>query len=371
MRTFVVILALAAAPLAPAQGLRLPPSGPGPKEGRPSSPPRYLISAAAISPDGALAATGYTLGGAENSPMIRLWDAATGKELRAIPGRDPGVRYLAFTADGKQLLSGDGDYAAFRLWDVKTGEEVRAFTEDGYQAGACGLSADGKHLLTAGVKHTGRPHERDEKYETQCKLWEVSSGKLISAFRPSSGGPFGSSLCVSADGRRMLHHGKLMDTVSGETGRSFDGDDASASRSAFSPDGKYLVIDMCQTVSASRDEDQYHLMLWNLDKDEWVKKLPVKSAGAASAPHTAPYAHVILFSPDGKVVLTADRDGMLRAWDLDAGKEKWAVECDCRAAAFVADGKEVLLVRVTPGPGREQLYFQYRDAATGEQLRNR
>src|SRR5262245_1955072 len=53
----------------------------------------------AFSPDGKTVASGG------EDRTIRLWDRATGKEIRRLAGHRSGVCRLAFTPDGKHLVS--------------------------------------------------------------------------------------------------------------------------------------------------------------------------------------------------------------------------------------------------------------------------
>jgi WD40 repeat protein/serine/threonine protein kinase len=61
-----------------------------------------------------------------NDNTVRLWDTATGKELKVFRGHKDAVRSVAFSTNGKRVLSGDRDGAVF-LWDVSGGKDAIAF----------------------------------------------------------------------------------------------------------------------------------------------------------------------------------------------------------------------------------------------------
>jgi WD40 repeat protein len=81
------------------------------------------VEAVAVSPDGTL------IGTASFDHTAKLWDAATGKELRTFGG-DQGhkgqVLAVAFSADGGQLATGGADNFA-RVWDTGTGFPAQRF----------------------------------------------------------------------------------------------------------------------------------------------------------------------------------------------------------------------------------------------------
>ena len=98
--------------------------------------------------------------------MARLWDVASGKEIRRFDHRHTnGVRSVAFSPDGKQVLTGSSDDTAL-LWDTASGKEIRSF--EGHAAGIASVafSPDGKHILTGSADCTSR-------------IWDAATGKEL------------------------------------------------------------------------------------------------------------------------------------------------------------------------------------------------
>src|SRR5262249_39271450 len=79
----------------------------------------------ALSPDGktlALAQRGA-------NPSILLMEVATGKEKLELKGHDSTINSVAFSGDGRSLVSAGSDGAA-RVWDLKTGKAVATLTPE-------------------------------------------------------------------------------------------------------------------------------------------------------------------------------------------------------------------------------------------------
>ena len=112
------------------------------------------VSWIAFSADGATLATGYRDHG--RNPTSRLWDPATGKELRRFPSGDKSAPFW----EAKQLVMGGP------LWNALTGKRFRQLTGDGFA-----LSPDGKTL----AKASNQDHA--------IELWELATGQLRHQFR--------------------------------------------------------------------------------------------------------------------------------------------------------------------------------------------
>jgi WD40 repeat protein len=73
----------------------------------------------AISPDGRrLAGIEIDASGHVATDAIHVWDVATGRELFTLQPRDARATAMAFSPDGKQLLTGF-DRGTYAIWDVQ------------------------------------------------------------------------------------------------------------------------------------------------------------------------------------------------------------------------------------------------------------
>jgi WD40 repeat protein len=79
---------------------------------------------------------------------VRLWDAASGKEVRTLRGHTEPVAGIGFSPDGGRLVSGGRDRTV-RLWDVATGRELLLFRVAGGPIWAVSFSRDGRRVAAA------------------------------------------------------------------------------------------------------------------------------------------------------------------------------------------------------------------------------
>jgi RNA polymerase sigma factor (sigma-70 family) len=151
----------------------------------------------------AFARDGLTLVSTSHDATLRIWDPVTGQQVRKIqvpddsfasPGDDPnrvkGVHYggllsVAYSADCRLLASGSYD-GTVRIWEAATGRELHALRGHGREVASVAFSPDGKVLASGSWDHT-------------IRLWDSASGKLLQP-REGQDGPV-DNLAVSADGR--------------------------------------------------------------------------------------------------------------------------------------------------------------------------
>jgi WD40 repeat protein/serine/threonine protein kinase len=122
----------------------------------------------AFSPDGQhVAAAGYAY-------MVRVWDATTGKEVRALSDDDWVIWGVTFSPNGRHLASCSAD-STVRIWDWSTGEHLQILEpRHAARVANVAFSRDGNLLASA-------------SWDRTVKVWDTATWKLLHDLPDSSG----------------------------------------------------------------------------------------------------------------------------------------------------------------------------------------
>lgn len=335
-----------------------------------------VIDCVAFSPDGR-----YLAGGPRRG-VVQVWEAVTGKLHRPLTAPAEGVRFVAFTADSREVIAADHrEVRAGRLAGPAAPGRVLAAAGQWGRAAVVrergmerrvepqlvnmALSLDGKTLVVRSADWDGWPVRlvdlRTGKTRGQfdggrglalapdhvllavaedheIALWDTGCGELVRSWRDNASGQ---ALAFSPDGKTLAANDSLWEVATGKRLGRFALPSYMAESACFSPDGKTLAVSPCEGNA---------ILLWDVATRRYV---PVGEAHAGEV-------KAIACSPDGRTLASSSTDGTLRLWCPKTGK---ALACLPAPSAgisrlvFSPDGKLLAcaaggLVLVDPATGK-------------------
>jgi WD40 repeat protein len=220
---------------------------------------------------------------------------------------------LVYSPDGKFIASGGSDNR-IRLWEPETGKEIRALEGHKGSVNCIALSADGKWLASGSQAH-------------ELHLWEVATGKVHRRFLGHTApierlalSPNGKVLASSCLGGTL----RLWDTDTGKETRSLPIDKGHRVQGMqFTPDSKHLAF--------------------NNRSDQGIQLVDVAGGKLIRAfKGHKDNVDELVFTADGKTLLSGGADHTIRAWDVASGKEQRRFGDEkqlVRSLALAPDGK--------------------------------
>jgi WD40 repeat protein/class 3 adenylate cyclase/type II secretory pathway predicted ATPase ExeA len=302
--------------------------------------------------------------GPEDSGLIDIRDAETGRSVLSFHGHDEDVNQVAFSSDGSRLAS-TGDDGELKVWDPSSGRLLAGLSGSGSARGAS-FSADGSLVAAAwdgnervrvldlttdrevsrtrvdGVIDTAlSPDGRRIAVasDSGTAVFDVETGERV--FRLGRGdsedvswSPDGRSVAVASDRDTRVWEagtGRLQDTLLGHAGRVYS--------VAWSPDSSRLVTGGADGVAK----------VWEIGATGSRQLWSLSALGTRSG------VQGLTFSPDGSRVMAGDLNvSTVTIWDLGSnGDAEWAhVPSRGEApvpARFLPDGRQVAAISRSDG----------------------
>jgi len=221
------------------------------------NPNSYTSVSLAFSPDGRTLITGS---GSDVSDAVRLWEVATGRQLRSLDGLRNQVASVAYSPSGKSVAIGTMN-GPIKLWDISSGE-VRALVGHGSWVPSMAFTPDGQTLVSGSFDNT-------------VKVWETSTGKL----------------------RRSITNPNRFEALGSIPHQAIDRINA-------------IALDPSGTVVASGGNDGT-IRLWDIASGRELRALNGHSSGVKS----------LAFHPDGRLLASGAEDATIKLWDPRSGNE--------------------------------------------------
>src|SRR5258708_26536458 len=286
------------------------------------------VSAFAFSPNGKMFACGDLLG------LVTLFDTETKSEISVFRGHSSMILSVTFNPTGTLLASSSGDPdnlnpdTSVRLWDVASKTQV-AQIDKAYKQLGLRLSPDGRTLALDGFDGVVRLWDVDKQAlktefkghknwvgrvqfgaysdilasssgDGTIKLWNIKSGALTQtlsvpdgtwgmAFKPNS------SVLAAGENDTV----SIWDSSNGTELIRLAGYEGAVASVNFSPYGTLLVSD------SGFENPNHALFIWDL----------AQTTKTILSGHTD-IIETVLFSPDGKFIVSASRDDTLRFWGV-------------------------------------------------------
>ena len=328
---------------------------------------------------------GKSLVAIDRTDAVLVWDAATGRMVRAIGGHPIAFRYIALSPDGQTLATVE-DSGQLRTWDVASGHERRRWhAMQGF--GHClTFSPDGRTVAAA----LGSFDQANKEEEKAIILWDLDApterrrrfaadwrGTAVLAFTPDGKGLVTCS--NDTESRRVGEKPekgstRLWDVATGRVQRRYPIEDFDFKSVAVSPDGKLLAAGASDQTIRVYDLTTGRERIPRLGQEHALRAKPLQKQVKADPGFSDPLVmRCLAFSPDGSILASGCRGtgntgstfiAEVYLWDVAGGKELRhfpAHQGWVSSVSFSPDGRTL----ATTGP---EPMIRLWDVATGSEV---
>jgi WD40 repeat protein len=239
-----------------------------------------FVNSVAFSPDNTMLAT------ASDDRTIKLWDLTNYQEICTLSAHSRPVKSVAFSPDNRLLASGSWD-KTIKLWDVATKALLCTLKGHKLQVSAVAFSPNAQYLASASFDRT-------------VLIWDLKTSQTLPPYQMLSGhlwpvlsvafSPNGETIATGSDDKTV----KFWNLATGQATHSFLGHSWAVAAVAFSPNGETLI-------SGSWDKT---IKVLRVNTGEEIDTL----AGHLDA------ICAIAFSPNGQIVASGSKDRTIKLW---------------------------------------------------------
>lgn len=218
---------------------------------------------------------------------LRVWNAGSGETVFSTKPYADSYEVLAVALNGNgTLAAAAGDDKKIYLYRVDSGEKYGELVGHEDSVCALSLSADGQTMLSGGWDHA-------------LKVWNLEQQKEVKTLRGHKGDVL--SVSLSADGKTALSGGYdntmiLWDVASGEAMHTFENLASPVTDVSLCAGGRFLF-------AGYRDGNRE---LWDAKTFASVRTFTGHKQGICAA-----------ISNNGRTVVSAGKDGTMKAWEID------------------------------------------------------